>query len=324
MMYLYETYGLRLASIVKLPDLLPGTFAVHDADVIIQWGQVERIPPAVLEVDHQLVLWATATEIGAVCRQVGTLRIRQGKEVIIDRLPEVNESMLQSALLDAALAAILHQRGVIVLHASAVTLGDGAIAFLGASGEGKSTTATAMCTYGHEVEGKPTALLTDDMVAIQFDALGQPWLLPGFARIKLLPGTLAAVDDFADELFGEVDQLSGKRLCVANHWFPQRAFPLKRLYLLGSGETLAVEPLSPHEAFFGLIEHSYAQAFVEETGTLPWQIQHYSQLLRQVPMQRLNRPRDLSALSEFVNFVEADYTRSVGKEPVMQKTVFAC
>jgi hypothetical protein len=58
------------------------------------------------------------------------------------------------------LALHLRLRGELVLHASAVGVGEAALAFVGASGMGKSTMATVLCGAGHP-------LLTDDVLCVQ-------------------------------------------------------------------------------------------------------------------------------------------------------------
>lgn len=57
------------------------------------------------------------------------------------------------------LALVLSLRGDVVLHASAVQVGEVALAFVGASGMGKSTSATLMCADGAQ-------LITDDLLVL--------------------------------------------------------------------------------------------------------------------------------------------------------------
>lgn len=61
------------------------------------------------------------------------------------------------------LALHLRLRGDLVLHASAVRVGERAVAFAGASGMGKSTIATVLCAAGHP-------LLTDDVLRAELRA----------------------------------------------------------------------------------------------------------------------------------------------------------
>ncbi|TGV75989.1 serine kinase, partial [Mesorhizobium sp. M2D.F.Ca.ET.145.01.1.1] len=84
------------------------------------------------------------------------------------------------------LARLLHQRGLLVLHASAIAVtGRGAI-FMGDKGAGKSTTASALIRAGHD-------LLTDDVVALDLANPNQPMIVPGFPQIKLAADAAAAI-----------------------------------------------------------------------------------------------------------------------------------
>ncbi|MGC4024061.1 MAG: hypothetical protein QM744_02135 [Mesorhizobium sp.] len=68
-------------------------------------------------------------------------------------------------------------------------------------GTGKSTTAATLVSKGH-------ALLSDDLVAIEFDGAGQPFIIPSFPRLKLA----ARVCGFAclgEPMTGENCRISG-------------------------------------------------------------------------------------------------------------------
>src|SRR6185436_17962029 len=62
-------------------------------------------------------------------------------------------------LVRSVTGAVLQQRGLLPLHASALLLGAGAIALLGPSRAGKSTLAAALARRGHPV-------LADDVVPV--------------------------------------------------------------------------------------------------------------------------------------------------------------
>jgi serine kinase of HPr protein (carbohydrate metabolism regulator) len=57
---------------------------------------------------------------------------------------------------------LLQQRGRLVLHASAVTVDLGVVAFMGGPGWGKSTMAAAMYARGHSI-------VADDVTAVRAD-----------------------------------------------------------------------------------------------------------------------------------------------------------
>lgn len=72
--------------------------------------------------------------------------------------PEIGEILAAGSLL----AFVLTLRGALVLHASAVQTPSGALAIVGASGFGKSTTAAMLCSAG-------MPLVTDDVLHVELD-----------------------------------------------------------------------------------------------------------------------------------------------------------
>ena len=102
--------------------------------------------------------------------------------------PVQDEAMLAYLLVDA-LSFSMVRLGCEPLHATAVSTGDGVAAFLGNSGDGKSTLAAAFIQGG-------CRLLTDDMLVVTRHSQG--WLAqPGPPRIKLYR-------DMADNILGAV------------------------------------------------------------------------------------------------------------------------
>ena len=78
------------------------------------------------------------------------------------------------------LAFVLTMRGEAVLHASAVQVGDAALAFVGASGMGKSTMATLLCADG-------ARLVTDDVLRLDTTSSATD-LRPGSDRAAAAQG----------------------------------------------------------------------------------------------------------------------------------------
>ncbi len=98
------------------------------------------------------------------------------------------------------LAAAL--QGLELLHASAVELGGRAVAFVAASGTGKSS----ICA--HLVAGG-ARFVTDDVLAVE-PARGRVLAHPGPASMNLDPAELAAMDEAARRSFGRPAGRSGK------------------------------------------------------------------------------------------------------------------
>jgi len=83
-------------------------------------------------------------------------------------------------LLGSAIGALMHQRGLLVLHGSTVKVGDECVVFLGSSGVGKSTLATQLRHRGY-------ACLGDDVCAISIGEDGVPYAAPAYPPASLSP-----------------------------------------------------------------------------------------------------------------------------------------
>src|SRR5207245_2121597 len=120
---------------------------------------------------------ASAGSAALYWQEVGAFQITAGREIIVEPASGVEARVLRLFLLGPALALLLVQRGLLVLHASAVEVAGRAIAFLGESGQGKSTTAAAFHACGHPV-------VADDVVAVQIED-GGPLIYPGLPQLNL-------------------------------------------------------------------------------------------------------------------------------------------
>ena len=128
---------------LRLEILLAGLDLAQVEKVVYQPGQ----SPALLGDDGQVLVDLRGAP-GLVRFRwpgVGACEVRDGREIAVDPAPGVDADLLSTYLLGPALGVLLHQRGGLVLHASAVTVGGGCVAFLADAGWGKSTLAATLC-----------------------------------------------------------------------------------------------------------------------------------------------------------------------------------
>ena len=98
---------------------------------------------------------------------------------MIERKERTDDGVVVEAVLGPVLITALATRDVFCLHASAVTLGDGAVLFIGESGEGKSTLARCLPASGSGI-----TRVTDDISPVRGRA-GRFEVLPDFPQLKL-------------------------------------------------------------------------------------------------------------------------------------------
>jgi len=291
MIFPYIAYGLRIHSNLPLPELITAEVGAGP-DVVVRLGSMDRLLPAIS--GEEGYVDATTDEAYLFWQDVGAFLVRNGSEIIVDPLPGVDEQVTRLFLLGSALGVLLHQRGLLALHASAVALRSRAVVFVGDSGWGKSTTAAALHARGHNI-------LADDLIALDMHGTGAPSVLPGFPRLKLSLEPAAALGYDLEKLavFHPEDE---RRDCRVS--FQPTSLPLACIYVLDAGSRQEIELLRPQQAFIELIHHSYAIYFLKNAGATPTHFRQCSQLAGSVPIYRLKRQPSLSVLPEIARLVE--------------------
>lgn len=293
MSHFYSAYGLTLQSEIQLPELI-STLAT-DADV---WIHFDAIIDSPLQTENTLHCYQN-TDAGMYLywQGVGTFLIQEGQDVLIDLEIDLDEDRLRLFILGAVMGVVLHQRGFLVLHASAVALEGEAVAFIGQKRWGKSTMAATLHDRGH-------SLIADDVVALEIQR-HQIQVQPAFPQIKLWPDAVACIGKQPEDL-----PRLGARLEKRNHQlssgFMADILPLRYIFVLGQGDEVAIKPLPPQEIIQHLMQNSYVTRF-EQTLLQERGASHFKQLMilaQQVPLLRLLRPASLDLLPDIATLVE--------------------
>lgn len=184
MTHAYHAHGLRIASDVALPlppaPASPPDLTLTRAEdrVVAQERPRGELLAEVCRPDHTIFYTVTrgtrtVLRYPGLCDFVGD---RGFARIRIHRDPAADEGLLPVLISGALLAVHLMLRHELVLHASAVQVDGRAVAFVGRSGMGKSTLATALC-------GRGRALVSDDLLRVDGDVV-----YPGATQTRLRPG----------------------------------------------------------------------------------------------------------------------------------------
>ena len=158
MEHFYHIAGLSVRSQICLTGLIDDQASPPDnVDVSIGFGAVpetfgcttENLPTWEMDGDRFLLRIA----------KVARFLISSGREILVEAAKGCPPDDLSIFVSGTAFGILLHQRGRIVLHASAVRVGERAVLFCGPSGAGKSTLAAALGRSGF-------ALVSDDICAL--------------------------------------------------------------------------------------------------------------------------------------------------------------
>lgn len=296
--YDYRLYGLAVRSELFLWGLPPARFATPDVTV-------HRAPVDAPRPVQDGCFYADAERILVGRRGLVVMEARGGTELRVHPLSAPDDPMVEAVLIGQGMAAVLHQRGVFTLHASAAAIRGGVAGFLGARRAGKSTTAAAMRQRGHP-------LFTDDLLALEAagtEAAGTASVMarPGPALLKLRPDAAAAwpPDGPATDL-----EPVGKRLWSVADGAPAR-LPLRALFLLTFGERLRADRLPPREAFVVVTNNAFTSAAAPATGQTASFFRLQAAVADVVPVFRLARPRALNRLEAVVALIEATVASKV-------------
>jgi hypothetical protein len=293
---LYEAYGLTIRSEIALPELPTVTKSPAEGDILIRWARLPA-PPAFPDDTKRYRYVEPRPETAYFAwEKLGVFLVRDGQEILVDPCRNASHEEIRLPLLGILLGTLLHQRGLFTLHASAVAVGNGAVAFIGPKGAGKSTTAAALLRRGH-------GLVTDDVLALDVGQEEGVLAYPAFPQVKLWP---ASADELGYDahslprLSSEVD----KRFLRSVKFVRQGTMPLTHIFLLHDGGDLVAERIRGNSAFATLMAESYAPRFLGSTASTPALFETCRRVANRVPIYRLQRPKDFSALPKVAHYLE--------------------
>ena len=302
----YTAYGLRIRSALALPfrsapPLDEGCSAAEcggaekraHADVTVRIGETPaQLPnPAGKRYRWEAAPGAFLMTVDDVARYLVT----DGCDVLVEPLGG-DERDMGAFLIGPPFGALLQQRGLTTLHASAVEAEIGAALFVGFKGAGKSSLASALAERG-------CALLSDDLTGVEANADGRFLALPASTRTRLRGDSLEALGLFPRTL----EKAHGKR--------EKRLLPAARLgaeplavravYVLEAHDRAGIEiqPAPWTQARGALLRHTYRKRFLHGLAQQEEHFRTVDRMAAQVSVFRVRRPArsfHLQALAERV------------------------
>jgi hypothetical protein len=296
--YRYQVYGLNVRSRLPLPELhsneRPG-----EADVDVRLGKVPHSEE-----------WLTLRPDGAILSvpDIASYLMRAGREIVVDPVPHASDRNVRLYLLGSAMGVLLHQRGLLPLHANAIEIDGRAIAVMGESGAGKSTLAAWLHDAGHRI-------ISDDVCVVGVDEQGRSCVHPGLPRIRLWKDALERSGrepgDFeysfsGDETYEKFDVPVARDMSVGAD------LELAAIYLLSTGQEFDVTRLPGAEAVEALFSHTYRGFAVSQVGSSQLHFDSSVKVARRTPIFRFERSRDLGAMANDVPRIVEHARRQVG------------
>jgi hypothetical protein len=269
-MFSYFAYGLGIHSEFPLPEFVP---ADVPCDLTIRLDSED--PPADLLREDAYVDLGVDHAVLAF-RRAGAFRITAGRDILISRAPGADLSLIRLYLVGKIMATLLYQRGLLVLHASAVDIDGQAVAFVGTSGFGKSSLTAALYSCGHSV-------IADDVVAVDLSS-SPPMAIPAFPQLRLDPEVAHSLAR-SDSSLLPLHPLEWKHGFRVADSFSGAPTPLSLIYLLGPESPSTT--LQPHDVLIELVRHSFPARLLRSGGAP--HLRQCASLASRVPVRRLAR-----------------------------------
>ncbi len=317
--FAYQIFGLKVRSNRSLPGLKTAVEPTHQADVFLHFGvfpPINELQSASVEEpvfassirtqsgEPWLRIWKI--ESGALLRMDYTDGTQfwldaEGGEVWAGWSETSSFEDAASYLLGPVFGYLLRLRGVTCLHASAVECGGRAVAFVGAEGAGKSTTAAALALRGHTV-------LSDDIVALA-ERDGDFYAMPAYPYLSLWPDSVEAIYGAKGNFAAFSANFSKRMLPLAGNDLRFAEEPVLRdaIFLLGerSSDSAApfVEEVEKREALMALVGNTYANLLLDESMRAR-EFTFLGRLAAAVPARRLRAQQDTARISALCELVE--------------------
>ncbi|NKB87610.1 MAG: hypothetical protein GKS06_05265 [Acidobacteria bacterium] len=297
MKFYYDAYHLRFEMPFECPELAPAPDDARKPDVTVVYGEV----PESIESDKAGVVYqANPEQFLLKLDGVANYLVDGSERITIERAPEADDGSVRIFLLGSCLAAVLHHREMLALHASAIQTDEGAVLFMGASGNGKSTTLKAFLNRGYQ-------MLSDDVVGIVLDDEGAPQALPGYPQTKLWA-------DAAEKFELDVEPLrqvrpNMKKFAVPTHeQFLAEAVPLRALYVLASvnRDVFDLRPIENAGAFRCVLNQTYRRMFLPGLGMQATHFALATKVAATVPVKMIRRPNAGFTVKHLADMIELD------------------
>ncbi len=263
------------------------------ADVSIRRG---RIPARLADATETGPDWQLTGDDRFLFSVPGLARflVAAGREITVELEQDAKERDASAFVLGTAFGVLLHQRGSLVLHGSAVANNDRAIAICGESGAGKSTLAAALCRHG-------CRFVTDDLCVVALNERRQPIVLPDGRQLKLWKESIQKLGLAARQ--GAAVHESFEKYYVEPFDAAVEPTRLSAIYVLREGNPplqLGIETLALPDAMRMLEIETYRPGLRAKMGRMTESISHAAATVAHAKVFLLTRPRRFEHLNETV------------------------
>jgi hypothetical protein len=289
--YQYKVYGLSIGSELELPELIPDQNG--KVDVTISSGKVpEHLP----EVRSSGILFeAGSNDFLFKFQGIGRFRVQNGSRITVQAEKNALSEEIRLVLLGSSTGALLHQRGMLAIHGSAISDGKQTTILTGQSGVGKSTLAAGLLELGYSV-------IADDISVIAQKGEQDFVVERGIPHLKLWKDILVHLN--------KADGLSKVRPQLEKFWLPipapQEGTPrLSKVVILSPSNLKDFNYLEilGRDKFHQLRNNTYRLQFIDKMNQTEVHFRNLSQVINSIQMFHVYRPHELINILDFGEYI---------------------
>lgn len=289
--YHYTVYGLNIGSELELPELTPAR--MMQPEVAIGFGTVPEHLPGIR--GSGVLFEAAFNDFLIKFEGIGRFRVQNGNRITIQAEKEALVSDIRLVLLGSGMGSLLHQRGVLAIHGSAITDGRHTAIISGPSGSGKSTLAAGLFELGYSV-------IADDISVIYGNGKAQFNIAAGMPHLKLWKDVLTHLN-LSGNLTKVRPQLEKYRKPIP---LPQEESPyLSKVIMLNPSNerNFSYAEVLGREKFHLLRSNTYRLRFIDKMDQTEVHFRNLSHLVNSIQMVQVNRPYHPLNIMEFAKYV---------------------
>lgn len=279
--YFYKAFGLKILSEIYLPELIEDSdegreeIEIKMGDLSSKWNDLNKGQRKII-VSGNIVMFQIP--------YLATFCIEEGKSIIVSPIIEFDIDKIRLYLLGTCMGALLIQRKELPLHGSSVAIDGKAYAFVGQSGVGKSTLASAFISKGYQ-------LLSDDVIAISLSEGNIPMVEPSYPQQKLWEDSL---NNFGMETahYRPLFERETKYSVPLHSQYYNEPLPLAGVFELSKGDckTIELKPITGLNQFRILLKQTFRSSLIERMGLMEWHFYYSSHIIKHINMFQLRRP----------------------------------
>jgi hypothetical protein len=250
----YRAFGLNIESEVDMNEIEESCF--EKSDVRISYGHVEKPKNVSKEDKHGNTIYKKKNgKITSYVEGFGGFKIENRNSIKVHPEKDPEKTGFRFFVFGTGMALLLHVRGVVVLHGSAICIKNKIIGFIGNSGSGKSTTAALFNSEGYP-------LFTDDVLAVDIEN-DKVMAYKGSPYIKLNPDSAERVTGKRASRLGKVYPSSPKRVYEPKNEKKLDKREVEKIYVINrksrkkSTEKVSEKKIGGEESCMRLIENAY-------------------------------------------------------------------